>query len=200
VIIHRDLIQGTEDWYNMRCGKFTASLDFQQLATGTKTIRDRLILKKASERITGKPILSDFSNKHMQRGKLLEQEAVDAFQMETWLDVDRVGFVEGTEWFGCSPDGLIGENAGLEIKCKEQHTHLYCLLKGYDTSYDWQMQGNLYTSGREFWYFVSYNPDYSSKGKGLFVHKVYRDEKKIAQIKNGIEKGIEEIESILNKI
>lgn len=193
-----DLVeQGTPEWLALRSGKFTASEDFQQLVTGGKDTVDKLIRKKAAERITGQCVLSGFTNANMERGKALEQEAVEMFEASEGLAVQRVGFIDASEWAGASPDGLIGENAGIEIKCRDIHTHLACFLEGYDKSYKWQIQGNLYVSEREFWYFVSYNPHYAHIGKHLFIEKIPRDESAIAQIRAGIERGADAVQKVM---
>ncbi|OPY04837.1 MAG: YqaJ-like viral recombinase domain protein [Syntrophaceae bacterium PtaB.Bin038] len=195
--VYNQIIQGTPEWYAVRSGKFTASEDFQQLVTGRKDTVDKLIRKKAAERITGQCVLSDYTNAAMERGRLLEQEAVDLFEMSEGLAVQRVGFIEGSDWHGASPDGLIGDNAGIEIKSRDIHTHLACFLEGYDKAYKWQIQGNLYVAEREFWYFVSYNPHYAHIGKHLYIEKIPRDEALIAQIKAGIEQGMDAVTKVM---
>lgn len=196
-----DLVeQGTPEWLAIRSGKFTASEDFQQLATGDKDIVDKLIRKKAAERITGQCVLSTFSNAHMERGKLLEQEAIELFEASEGVAVRRVGFVEASDWAGASPDGLVGESAGIEIKCKDIHTHLACFMEGYDKAYKWQIQGNLWITEREFWYFVSYNPHYAPFDKHLYIEKIPRDESAIAQIKAGVERGAAAVQKVMRVI
>lgn len=195
--IYNDLVQGTDEWLKLRAGKFTASLDFQQLVTGRPDTYKKLIRKKAAEKITGQLILNDYTNANMERGNALEGDAIEAFQINTGLMVDRVGFVELNEWAGCSPDGLIGNDSGIEIKCKDIHTHLNCLIDGYDSSYKWQIQGNMYITGRKSWWFVSYNPNYVHSGKHIFVEKIPRDNELIAMIKSGIDKGIIDVGNII---
>lgn len=195
-----DLEQNTPEWELLRAGRFTASLDFQQLVTGRKDTFDKLIRKKAAERLTGQVVMSNYTNGSMERGKELEQSAIEAFEIETGLSVQRVGFCEGSDWYGASPDGLIGEDAGIEIKCKDVHTHLNCFLDGWDKSYKFQIQGNLYVTGRKVWYFVSFNPFYSPFGKHLFVEKIYRDEVIIKQIEAAIDNGSAAVQAIMKTI
>jgi hypothetical protein len=194
--IYEELEQGTPEWLAVRSGKFTASKDFQQLVTGKPETLQKLIRLKAAERITGQLVASTYTNVNMERGKELEASAIEAFEMQTGLAVQRVGFVELSEWAGCSPDGLIGDDAGIEIKSRDIHTHLDCFIDGYDTAYKWQIQGNLYVTGRKRWYFVSYNPFYSHLGKHLFIAKIERDEAIISQIASGIEKGILQVQAV----
>lgn len=196
MIIHRDIIQGTPEWDIIRTGKLTASVDYQQLVTGRKDTYTKLIRKKAAERITGRRPEEKYDNSHMIRGRELETEAIAVFELETGLMVERVGFIEGSEYYGCSPDGLIGNDGGLEVKCKDIHTHLDCFLDGYDKTYKWQIQGNLYVSERKWWIFASYNPHYAHIGKQLYTERIERDEEAISQIVAGIKKGIEDIKSV----
>jgi len=191
--IYAELEQGTPEWFAVRCGKFTASKDFQQLVTGKPDTYTKLIRRKLAEKITGKLVASDYTNVNMERGNLLEQAARDAFEWHTGLAVQQVGFVEGDEWYGASPDGLIGDDAGLEIKCRDIHTHLDCWIDGWDKSYKWQIQGNLWVTQREHWYFASYNPAYDHIGKGLFVEKIERDEAAINQIEMAVIKAMGDV-------
>ncbi len=188
MIIHK-FEQNTPEWHAIRIGKFTASLDFQQLVTGKPEVFKKLVRKKAAERITGQEVVAKYSNKDMERGKELEESAIEAFEMEKGLSVDRVGFIEGSNWHGVSPDGLVGADAGIEIKAKDIHTHLDCFFDGYDKSYKWQIQGNLFVAERDHWWFVSYNPHYAHIGKHLYIEKIQRDEAVIEQIRQGIERG-----------
>lgn len=198
--IYDEIEQGTDEWFKLRAGRFTASTDMQQLVTGKKDTYSKLIIKKASEKITGQLVTSNYTNSNMERGNELEAQAVEAFQLETGLVIDRVGFVELDEWAGCSPDGLIGKDSGIEIKCKDIHTHLNCFIDGWDSSYKWQIQGAMMVTGRLSWFFVSYNPYYAHLGKHLFIKKIDRDNEMIAQIKKGIENGVRDVKEIIKKI
>lgn len=195
-MIINNIVQGTLEWFAVRAGKFTASSDFQVLCTGRPDTYKKLIRKKVAERITSKLCENEYTNANIKRGKELEAEAREAFEIKTGIAVEQIGFCEASEWVGASPDGLISEDAGIEIKCPEIHTHLNCFLDGYDTSYKWQIQGNLWVTGRKIWYFVSYNPEYAHIGKHLFVEQVPRDETRIAQIAAGVERGIKDVQAI----
>ncbi len=195
--VYDELIQGTDEWLRVRAGKFTASKDFQQLVSGRADTYQKLIRLKAAEKITGQLKLNDFTNGHIERGKELEQEAREAFEMEAGLSIRQVGFVENDEWSGASPDGFIGDDMGIEIKCRDIDTHLECFLSGYDKSYKYQIQGNLWVTGRKQWYFVSYNPYYAHIGKHLYKEIIERDESLISQIENGVKKGIDDVKRMI---
>lgn len=94
----------------------------------------------------------------MSQGNILEEYARPAFTLETGLDVRQVGFItDDAERVGCSPDGLIGENCGLEIKCPRLETHLgYILAGALPKDYIAQVQASLYVTGFSKWFFFSF--------------------------------------------
>jgi hypothetical protein len=184
MILHTDIIQRSEEWFKIKLGKFSAT-DFQTVANGKKPTIENLIYKKAAEIITGHYQENDFTNRHIERGVELEEEARVAFEMETGLSVLEVGFIELNEFVGVSPDGIIGDNAGLELKCKDDHTHLKCLLNG-DNSYKWQIQGSLYVSGRESWFFASYNQFFPSN-KRIYIKEHKPDKECFDKLESGLD-------------
>lgn len=198
--VYDELIQGTDEWFSVRSGKFTASKDFQQLVTGKTDTYRKLIRKKAAERITGQVVQSEYSNANMQRGNELEAQAIEAFELQTSKTIQKIGFVENSEWAGASPDGLIGDTEGIEIKCKDVHTHLDCFVDGYDTAYKWQIQGNLFITGRKSWYFASYNPYYAHVNKHLYIEKIQRDEVMIDKIEEKILQGTKDVLAMMKVI
>lgn len=199
MIIH-EMEQQTEDWFNIRLGKFTGT-DLTTIANGQAKTKEKLYIKKAAERITGQRTTKDYSNANMERGNELEHEARSLFELETGLEVSQVGFCEDeSHWFGISPDGLIGEDSGLEIKCKDIHTHAECFLKPDNwKQYKWQIQGGMFVTGATSWYFVSYNPHFP-RNKRLYIEKVERDEKLINQIGEGLLEAMKQTEIIIERI
>ncbi|MBT4644089.1 MAG: YqaJ-like viral recombinase [Deltaproteobacteria bacterium] len=196
MIEHFDVIQRTDQWFLLRMGKFTGT-DFQTIANGRAATKETLIYKKAAEILTGHRNENGFFNEQMERGVETEEEARQVFEFETGLTVKECGFVEKDQYSGISPDGLIGDDAGIEIKCKDDHTHLKCLLSG-DNSYKWQLQGSLYVTGRKKWYFVSYNRFFPPE-KMLYVEEVYPDEESFEKIRIGLREAIQQLETILKK-
>lgn len=169
--------QGTEAWLALRLGRPTAS-EFDALitpkelkATSGKALNTYLY-QKLTESIFGEPIHT-FNGGAMEQGSLKEDEAVPRFQMDHDLEVQRVGFVVGEDGrCGCSPDGLIGEDGGLEIKCPERHTHIRYLCEGVlPPEYAPQCHGSLYVTGRRWWAFMSY-----CRGIQPFFIRVERNE------------------------
>ena len=122
----------------------------------------------------------------MQRGHELEQTARDLYELETFETVSNPGiFISGD--YATSPDGLVGESGQIEIKSVKFNTHFDRLRKGgIDTKYQWQIQGNLMLSGREWLDFISYCPDFP-QDKQLYVFRVYPDVNQIEMLKERLE-------------
>lgn len=152
--------QGSEEWFAARRGIPTAS-GFKSIITskGEKSTSASTYMNKLlAEWMVGES--EDYQNEWMQRGTELEPEARRWFEFVTGLEVKEEGFLTCLDgWCGCSPDGLIGEDAGLEIKCPAPQTHIKYLLSGQAPSeYIPQIQGSMYVTGRDKWHFVSYLP------------------------------------------
>jgi hypothetical protein len=191
--------QGTEAWHLARLGKPSAS-GFSKLITSTgkpSASAQGYISQLISERIMGAP-QETFQNEHMARGTALEPEARETYEFITGNTVDEVGFILGdTEEYGCSPDGLIGEDGGLEIKCPAPHTHVSYLRKPerMPSKYRQQVQGCLWVTGRSWWDFFSYHPDMPH----LLV-RVERDEAYIEMLAGEVISAVTEIQTELEKL
>jgi len=176
--------QGSEEWFAARLGIPTASM-FSVLLSGRKDAKDKktrqtYMMKLAGEIITGEPAES-YTNVHMERGKEMEDEARAAYALITDADPIRVGFMKAFG-AGASPDSLIGDDGGLEIKTALPHIQVDRLLTGaLPSEHKAQVQGNLWVSGRKFWDFVSYCPRLP-----LFKIRVERDEEYIKEIAAGV--------------
>lgn len=190
--------QGTPEWYQARAGIPTASEFDTVLAKGrgggeSKT-RRTYMLKLIGERLTKEPMWS-YSNTHMERGKAMEAEARDLYQMIAEVECEQVGFLRRGD-AGCSPDSLVGENGMLEIKTKLPHLQLDCIL--YDelpSEHRAQCQGQLWIAEREWVDFVSYWP-----GLPLFAKRVFRDEPYIARLAEAVRVFNAEMEETIAKI
>jgi putative phage-type endonuclease len=198
-----DIEQGSEAWFNIRLGKITAS-HFQDVqAGGQGKTRAKYMKQLRAERIYGVRAGSDYSNKHMDRGTELEPEALDFYENSTFSVVDRVGFVEVNEWMGISPDGLIADDGGLELKCPMLLTHLEYLEKGtLPSAYKWQVHGSMMATGRKWWDFVSYHPDAftDSRDDRLFILRVERNEKLCDSLRYDCNLFIEELKAKIELI
>ena len=182
--IYRDITQGSESWDEIRLGKVTASKFKDAIAGGQgksqRTYMDELITEIEEHR----PAVRHF-DKNMENGTLKEPFARQEYERRMGLTVEQVGFIELNKWIGCSPDGLIGENGMLEIKCPIGKTHTrYVREDKMVTDYVTQVQGQLWVSGRQWCDFVSYRPERDTNS--FFMKRVYRDEKEIDRIKIGV--------------
>jgi len=190
MIIH-NIEQGSDEWLAVRLGKFTAS-DFHILM-GNSATKKTILLKKAAERLTGKAADSDsFSNIHTERGKEKEAAARNLYSVIKLADVKEVGFIEGEHNVGCSPDGLIGEEGGVEIKCKDNHTHLYAAINNYvEPTHKTQCQFSMMVTNRKWWDYCLYNENYNKP----VIIRLERDEDHI----NNIRSSLQECENIVEK-
>ena len=183
--------QRTEDWYNIRKGKMTASNAETIIANG-KGLETYIYNLMAEYYSSAEK--ENYINADMQRGIDLEPEARLEFEFYTDLDVQEVGFIEYNEFIGVSPDGLIGDDGLIEIKCPNDSIYFKLLLSNnIKPEYIAQMQMQLYVTDRQYCYFVSYNPNFE---KSLYIKKITRDEEMIDKLKNGLERGTELIKEI----
>jgi putative phage-type endonuclease len=155
--------QGTDDWFNARLGKVTASRISDVVAktkSGVSASRGNYMAQLIVERMTNKPTES-YSNTAMQWGTNTEPLARAAYEMATNTMVEEVGFVQhpDDEMCGASPDGLVGEDGLIEIKCPNTATHIETLINGeIDNKYLLQMQWQMACTGRQWCDFVSFDP------------------------------------------
>jgi putative phage-type endonuclease len=178
--------QGTPEWFACRAGLPTASEFATVMAKGRgggeSVTRRKYMLTLLGERLTGE-VAETYSNGHMERGKVMEQEARDLYQFRTDNELSQVGFVRNDEIAaGASPDSLIGEDGLLEIKTALPHIQLERLLSdSLPAEHKAQVQGQLLVTGRQWVDFISYWPKLP-----LFRVQVERDEPYIATLKQAI--------------
>ena len=183
--------QRTEDWYNIRKGKMTASNADTIIANG-KGLETYIYNLMAEYYSSAEK--ENYINADMQRGIDLEPEARLEFEFYTDLDVQEVGFVEYNDFIGVSPDGLVGDDGLIEIKCPNDSIYFKLLLSNnIKPEYIAQMQMQMYVTDRQYCYFVSYNPNFE---KSLYIKKISRDEEMINKLKKGLERGTQLIKEI----
>ena len=153
--------QGSEAWHRLRFGRPTAS-EFDALVTPLGKVKtgegpQSYLYRKLAEHILGRS-LDEGGSWAMEQGGLLETEAIPFYEFTFDAEVRRVGFVTTDDMrIGCSPDGLIGEDSGLECKCPLPQTHLRYLLEGgVPKEYVAQVQGCMFVTQRPRWVFLSY--------------------------------------------
>ena len=202
--------QRTEEWFQQRLGKVTASRISDVIAktkTGVSTSRQNYLVQLVSERLTGKKGDS-FVNQAMLDGIERESAARELYMRTRGVSVTEVGFFDHPTiaMSGASPDGAVnaeedGKYAGLiEIKCPIESTHTSTLMsKSVPSKYIPQMQWQLACTGAKWVDFVSYNPNVPEELQ-LFVARVDRDDTYIAELEAEVIKFLDEVEQTIIKL
>ncbi|RAK68778.1 lambda exonuclease family protein [Phenylobacterium kunshanense] len=190
--------QGTPEWYEARLGIPTASEFATVMAKGrdggASLTRKTYMMKLAGERLTGQP-MDSYSNGHMERGKEWEAEAREQYAFEHEADPQIVGFLRRGD-MGCSPDSLIGERGGLEIKTKAAHLHIEALLRDdIPPEHRAQLQGFLLVTEREWIDLAIY-----CRKLPLVTRRVSPDRDYIANLKGEIDRFNDELAAMVERV
>lgn len=196
-------VQGSAEWLAERCGSVTASRFSDVLAkikSGESASRRNYRAEIVCERLTKTPA-DHFETAEMRRGTEQEPHARMAYEAMTGSFVVEQGFIKHPTiaWCGASPDGFIGDDGGIEIKCPNTAQHIDALLKGMDSDHIAQVQGNLWVSGRRWWDFISYDsrlPEHLQ----LYVQRVNRDDTYIAKMEAEVKAFLAEVDELLAKL
>ena len=171
--------QGSREWTEARLGIPTASQAYRLITPKTRkpsSQQDGYINDLLVEMELGEPAdaaISDF----MQRGHDLEPQAIKYYEFLRDVNVRRPGFIHTDDrTFGCSPDFLVGEDGGGEIKTPSASNHMAFLRGRMDDKYVAQMQSSMWVTGRAWWDFISWNPVLPP-----VVRRYHRDDIFIAQ-------------------
>jgi putative phage-type endonuclease len=189
--------QGSYDWLKQRAGKVTASRVSDVVArtkSGFGASRKNYMAQLLTERLTGEPTPS-FSNAAMVHGTDTEPMARDAYQAITMETVQEEGFIvhPTIEQSGASPDGLIGEDGLIEIKCPNTATHLDTLESGkVPAKYITQMQWQMACTGRQWCDFMSFDPRLPERMQA-FIKRVPRDEAVIGELEAAVTEFLTEL-------
>lgn len=158
-----ECVQGSDEWFAARLGRLTGSRAADAFATikkGEAASRRNLRVQLVLERLTGKSQENGYVSADMERGTLLEPAARLAYEAETGILVEPVGFcAHDSLAAGFSPDGLTAYGL-IEIKCPKAATHLEYLREGLPSQYLLQILHGLWISGRAWGDFVSFHPDF----------------------------------------
>lgn len=166
-------------------------------AASRKNYRAQLVV----ERLTGQPTES-YTNVAMQWGIDNEPAARECYEFVTGRTVDQVGFIDHpvVANSGASPDGLVGDDGLVEIKCPNTATHIEYLLAGVVPSdYIKQMQWQMACTGRKWCDFVSYDPRLTLNLQ-LFIRRLDRDEKLIAEMEAAVLTFLGEVDATVDKL
>lgn len=196
--------QGTPEWFAQRLGKVTASRVADIIAktkTGVAASRGNYLAQLVAERLTGQAADS-FKSGAMQHGTETEPMARMAYETETGQMVTEVAMIQHPkiEMAGASPDGLVGDDGLVEIKCPNTSTHIATLMadkapSGYMAQMQWQMA----CTGRAWVDFVSFDPR-MPEDMQLFIKRVPRDEKLIAEYETEVIKFLAEVQETVDKL
>lgn len=162
MILHTDIEQNSVDWSILRSGKITAS-EADSLLTPLGKVREgdgvnTYLNQKLTEIWTGGPLVALQGVFDVEQGKILEERAKPAFTLHTGITTQQVAFIESDDHrSGCSPDAMIGNESGCEIKCPRIDTHVGYVLGGVlPKIYAAQVQFSMYVTGCKNWHFFSY--------------------------------------------
>jgi putative phage-type endonuclease len=192
--------QRTDEWYLTRLGKVTASSLHKVLAktkTGYGADRGNYMTQLVLERVTGTK--ADFyTNASMQWGIDQEPFARAAYEATKGVMVEEIAFVPHPtiEMSGASPDGLVGDDGMVEIKCPDSKTMLECWLSDnpVESKYMAQMQWQMRCADRNWCDYVVFDPRMPPKAQ-LFVDRVERDDEWIAATEIEVVKFLAEVDA-----
>ena len=187
--------QGTDEWFAARLGKVTASRAADVMTKKGSAARANLSAQLVLERLTNTKGES-FSSAAMQWGVDQEPFARAAYEAHSGVWVDTVGFVQHPtiERAGASPDGLVGHDGLVEIKCPNTATMIDTLLTGkVPSNYATQMQMQMACTGRAWCDYAVFDSRMPVKAQ-LFVKRVQRDQKFIDDLNKEIIAFLAEVE------
>jgi len=192
------MLQGSEEWRQARCGSVGAS-DAPRVVRRTKTgysaDRDNLMAEKVLERITNTPV-EPYRSVAMLQGTAREPDARMTYALVKGVEIEEIALVPHPTIKGshASPDGLVGLDGLVELKCPQPPAHLDLLLNGQiSNDYLVQMAWQLCCTGRLWCDFVSYSSDFPGPMQ-LFVKRVPRDQTLIAELEREIAQFIKEVD------
>ena len=199
-----DAPQGTPEWAAARAGRVTASriTDVLSRARDRKSegnTRRKYRAQLIAEILTGQPQDDAFSSRAMEQGIENEPFARAAYEVLMGVDVERVGFVvhPKLERAGCSPDGLVGADGGVQIKCPMPHTHIFWLLDGkVPVEHEPQLHWEMDCCERQWWAFFSYCPILPAPLNAFRV-RLERDTKRIGEITAEVNLMLRDVDAAL---
>jgi len=196
--------QGSIEWKLQRLGHVTASRVADVMAKGRNgeaKSREDYRFQLACERLSG-TFQEGYTSQAMEWGTNTEPEARMAYEVECKSFVDQVSFIKHPEmeFVGCSPDGLVGEQGGLEIKCPNSETHLRTIYEQkIPSKYYPQVQMSMWVTGRHWWDFVSYDPRLPPELR-FFVVRILRDEEYIQEMEAEVKQFLLDVEKTIELV
>lgn len=203
-MIALDLEQGSEAWRAARCGSLGASVVHEAVArtkTGFGASRANRMATLVIEQLTGVP-MDTFQNAAMLHGTETEPEARIAYEFYANVDVEQIGLALHPDIGGthASPDGLVGSDGLLEIKCPQPAQHLSTLLgEAIADKYMVQMQWQMKCCDRAWCDFASYSPAFPESMR-LHVVRVPRDDERIASLEADVIEFLAELRLTVHRL
>ena len=182
-----NVIQKSDEWFKLRMGKITASNVF--LLRGNSKTRDDVIRTKAAEIITGNYIPIKINSIDIERGNILEYEAIQKYSDKYDINTKEVGFVELDSFIGVSPDCFANDDGLAEFKCPRDKNYINVVVHGVNAIsklYLYQMNMQMFVCDKQWCDYVVYNPNFT---QDIFKIRIYRDEKIIEDINETIERA-----------
>jgi len=192
--------QGTPEWFAERLGRCTASKFKDVIAKGDGKARSTYLVNVVAERLTNKT-QGSFNNDDTTRGIRQEPAAALAYEAKTGNIVIPTGFIKHP-WLmaGASPDGLVDEDGGVEIKSVNPAVQIRTIEYGqHPKQHAIQIQGCMWITTRDWWDFVSYSPDLPPP-LNLFIYRVQRDQATIDVIERDVAKFLKDVELLTDKL
>lgn len=197
--------QLTEEWFAARLGKVTASRIKDVMSRTAKnaysSMRKTYMLELISERLSG-TIIDHYRTPAMNWGVENEDIARSQYIILTNNNVEQVGFFPHSRLTesGASPDGIVGDDGLIEIKCPNTVTHVTTLVeKKIKNDYILQMQWQMACTGRAWCDFVSFDPRLPER-YSIYIQRVERDDNKIQEIESEVEAFLLEIDTIMEAL
>ena len=182
-IIH-DVEQQTDEWFLAKLARLSSSHMSEVQSSGTG--RRSYMLKLLEEKFTGIPIKSGFKNKWMDYGNEHEGQARSYYELREAVDVQQVGFLEISPDIGLSPDGLVGRQGGVEIKCRSLGVQLDTLHAGKMPPQErHQINFSLWATGRKWWDYVSFCPIIPGDNK-YFKQRIHSSPVIMTEVRNEV--------------
>lgn len=196
--------QRTEEWAQQRLGKVTGSrafLTMEYLKSGDESSARRSYREElVTERLTNLPAYPDgYVNYDMKWGIANEATAKVDYQLRTGRTIEPAPFVQHPKLMaGASPDGFVGKDGLIEIKCPKSINHLYKVIRTQEVPKEYmaQMMTQMWVTGRKWCDFMSYDSRLP-KGLQYFVHRVHRDDKLLAELEAAVVKFLAEVDAEL---
>lgn len=189
--------QGSEEWNEARRGKVTGTGFEKVLAKGQGITRKGYMYDLCAERLTGVST-PHYMDKNMEWGTEWEPAARAWYELVYGVSVEQVGFVERNDDIGCSPDGLVGEDGMIQIKCPKTVNHLKMIENSkIDGKYITQMQGELWVCERKWSDYISFDP--RMKANRGHIVRIYRDDSRLETLDEETKRFLVELKELLKR-